>query len=161
VDIIGREPDFIPTPLDIRRPSIDYLSPDSRQIIDLNNAVGQLPNIDLSTLVYNGVELGELGSAYALIVSLFNDANNRLDNVRLSEGESSAQSFILGEENATGTPPENMNGDGIVIAADQQLTGATVINGRNSVRHTDEPEERDNITGALDALYRRLTEAAQ
>jgi len=162
--------------LDIRRPSINYLSDNSTNIIRLNNNVTDLPNIDYGTLVYNGVPFGILGTKFTIEYSVFdreliNDVKEQISNANTTKAvDMSAQEAILGAANNVGNPPDTHVGDGIVPANRQQLdnidnwpqslTVNEVLNS-DEVLHTDEPEQRADITAALDALYDRLTNAAQ
>jgi pimeloyl-ACP methyl ester carboxylesterase len=165
--------------LDIRAPSVNYLSDQSQAIINLNSVIGHLPNISYATLVYNGAEFGILArvplmtNGYSIFDRQGADAGDQV-----SKGNNSAQEAILGNANNTGAPPETdaYLGDGIVPATRQRLDNidgwsrALVPmdernNGRVSrgdgiathgVLHTEEPDQVEDITNALNAVYGRI-----
>jgi pimeloyl-ACP methyl ester carboxylesterase len=110
--------------LDVRRPTIDYLSTDSPSIDALNNSIANLPTaIRYGAIVFEGNNIGYLARARKLGLeykySVFDQSGN-LDSCILS---TETQSSVLNGKN-----PDDSDyyGDGIVPTESQQYGDATV-----------------------------------
>lgn len=134
--------------MDLLAPSIDFLSPESNEIIDLNHNILALENITTAQLSYHGTKFGilaedlPLGGDYDLYEygEWFGGDHPHPSTLRYIEQGQSRESFI---------------GDGIVPSYSQQLSNLLVPHGRkvdlssaygnDNVIHTEQTSQITNL----------------
>lgn len=139
--------------INLKVPSIDFLSDSSAAIRTLNANVGKLPTIKFTQLVYNKLNFGCLGGGFfdtetSCGFNIFTDVAGPSDN---------GLNFVL-----NGRARSSFIGDGIVPVYSQRMTGVAGWN--QWVRtfryikriHTAEPKRVTDLSRALMNMYKRL-----
>ncbi|MCL1137694.1 alpha/beta fold hydrolase [Shewanella pneumatophori] len=130
--------------MDLRVPSIDFLSPESTEITNLNTNVVMLENIITSQLNYRGTKFGVLAKDATLWGNY-----DLYDYGQLAGGDHPHPSTLRYIEQ--GVSRESLIGDGIVPSYSQQLSNLLIPYGRNvdlsstnseeNVIHTEQPSQ--------------------
>ncbi|MDD5275906.1 MAG: hypothetical protein PHR16_07465 [Methylovulum sp.] len=141
----GSEESFFftnPTPLDARRPVIDYLADNNALIKKLNKNQSALPAIKYGAISYANVDLGQLGLLYQLFAGSGADIFPKL---------STPAEIAIKGHSADGNPKPSSDymGDGIVTVQSQEALAANAKKKRYTpffhIYHTDEPKQTADI----------------
>lgn len=139
--------------IDLKAPGINFLSDASPQITELNNNIGNLPNILFSEVTYDRINFGCLGNSltnrergcgYNIFNEIVRPSNNALI-------------FVL-----NGRPRTALRGDGIVPIFNQKMSNLPGWNlpirafNKNSRVHIEESKQVRDLSIALTNIYRRL-----
>jgi pimeloyl-ACP methyl ester carboxylesterase len=139
--------------IDLRAPGINFLSDNSPQIRELNNTIGNLPNILFTEITYDRINFGclgksltnrESGCGYNIFNEVIRPSNNGLN-------------FVL-----NGRSRAELRGDGIVPIFNQKMSNLKgwslpiISYNRNSRVHIEESKQVRDLSIALANIYRRL-----
>jgi len=139
--------------IDLKAPGINFLSDASPQIRELNNNIGQLPNIVFTEITYDRINFGCLGN------SLTNRESGCGYNIfsEVIRPSNTALNFVL-----NGRSRAELRGDGIVPIFSQKMSnllGWTLpIRAFNKYSrvHIEESKQVRDLSIALSNIYRRL-----
>jgi hypothetical protein len=139
--------------LDLKAPTIDYLSDASAVIKEMNKNVGDLPSIKYTQLAYRNIEFGCMGG------SIFNsqsDCGYDIFSVPIGPSDAGLNTVLNGK------PRSSYAGDGIVPVLSQKMNrikgwGRNIKSYDYFLRiHTVEPEQILDISRALSNMYKRV-----
>jgi pimeloyl-ACP methyl ester carboxylesterase len=139
--------------IDLKAPGINFLSDASPQIRELNNNIGNLPNIIFTEVTYDRINFGCLGNSltnrergcgYNIFNEVIRPSNNGLN-------------FVL-----NGRSRAELRGDGIVPIFSQKMSNLPGWNlpirafNKFSRVHIEESKQVRDLSIALSNIYRRL-----